>query len=412
MGVNNCTNLVAKASMNLDRYSPMKKSKAYARVKPNWDYFGLIDPEGNYVLEPIFKEIGEWKDGIVLLEKTASKIDVGDEWTNHYNGEYGYFTAEGKMLTDFSFDYARDFYEGMAQVNKNGKWGFIDRSGEIVIECKFEDFGAFHEGECHAKADGKWGWIDLKGDWVLKNEYHSPVNFSYGLAVIEQKEQGSEKTHHRIIDRAGKTVLELPAQWNWYELLSANTLRYGTLPWYPGEGRYGLMNLKGELLTPEKFVADAEQFYHIGEFKEGKIFVETTDESFGYLYESGTFIEEVGYSLPEYVPEPPKTHGVFEEILDFSEGLAVARKGEFWGVVNEAYEEVIAFKFKKRWGRSQGDQGLYFCSDNPKFSCGLLPICEERADNVYAGYMDREGKISIELKFRHIHPFVEVSWGD
>ena len=386
----------------------MPADRAYAKVKPDWDHWGLIDTAGNYVLEPIFHDIKEWKEGIILLEKKPSKIDVGGEWRNHFNGEYGYFSAEGKMLTDFSFGYAQDFYNGLAGVNRGQKWGWIDRNAQLVIPHLFDEIGAFHEGRCHAKLDGKWGWIDLKGKWILKNEYASPLNFSFGMAIVE-KQRADRTVYRYLMDEKGKTLLNLPEEWDWYELLSPRVLRYGRLPMYPGMGNFGLMDLRGKVLTPTHFIADGDLFFHVGYFKEGKLFVgkeEDEEEIYGYLYENGEFEEIKGYVPPKYVPDPVHSHGPYEEILDFSEGLAVARKSEKWGVVNENYEEVVPFKFGKRWGRSQGDQGLYFSQDSPRYSCGLIGINEERPDNVYAGYMDRKGDIAIDLNFRLAQPFV------
>jgi len=37
---------------------------AIAKVKPNWDFWGLIDINGNYVIEPLFNAIYGWNDGI------------------------------------------------------------------------------------------------------------------------------------------------------------------------------------------------------------------------------------------------------------------------------------------------------------------------------------------------------------
>ena len=70
-----------------------KQKTGIAKVKPNWDYWGLIDLNGNYVLEPICHSISNWYDGIARLEKVPTKIDVGGNWTNHLNGEYGFIKA-------------------------------------------------------------------------------------------------------------------------------------------------------------------------------------------------------------------------------------------------------------------------------------------------------------------------------
>ena len=41
------------------------------------------------------------------------------------------------------FDYAGNFNEGFAPVQKDGKWGYINTKGEQIVECKFDDVGYF-----------------------------------------------------------------------------------------------------------------------------------------------------------------------------------------------------------------------------------------------------------------------------
>lgn len=89
---------------------------AIAKVKPYWDFWGMIDSKGNYVLEPICHTISDWKDGISRLEKVSSNIDVGGKWTNHYDGKYGFINSKGKLITDSSFGYANDFSNELAAV--------------------------------------------------------------------------------------------------------------------------------------------------------------------------------------------------------------------------------------------------------------------------------------------------------
>ena len=380
-----------------------KQHIGIAKVKPNWDFWGLIDLNGKYVLEPICHTISDWKDGIARLEKVSTKIDVGGNWTNHYNGEYGYINANGKMITDFSFGYAYDFSSGLAAVNKNKKWGFIDKNGQLVIPFQFDNVHSFQQEGCIVSLNNKLGLIDRNGKWKLENTFESLSDFAFGLGVASTKNGLIFKEQHKfIIDTNGNKIVDLPKEWAWFKPVSEKLILIGTTSGYPGERIYGFMDLQGRIKSKPQFYTTSDSLFDTGQFTNGKLFVETKDGKKGYVNEEGEF-EISNTSISENIKNEIQLRP-FDEVLEFSEGLAVARKGELWGIIDENNKVVIDFKFGKRFVRSVGDKGLFFTDHFPKYSCGLIGICEER-DTIYSGYIDREGKTAIDLKFRIAEPF-------
>ena len=380
-----------------------KQHFGLAKVKPNWDYWGLIDTNGNYVLEPICHNIFDWKDGIALLEKVPTKIDLDDSWTNHYNGEYGFISANGRMITDFSFGDANDFSSGLAAVNKNKKWGFIDRNGQPVIPFQFDNVHSFQQEGCIVSINKKWGLIDKNGKWKLENTFESLSDFAFGLAVASTKNGLIFKEQHNfIIDTKGNKIVDLPKEWAWFKPVSEKLILIGTASGYPGERIYGFMDLQGRIKSKPQFYTTSDSLFDTGQFTNGKLFVETKDGKKGYVNEEGVF-ETSNTSIFKNVKNEIQ-HRPFDEVLEFSEGLAVARKGELWGVIDENNKLVVDFKYKRRIWRTQGDKGLFFTDHFPKYSCGLIGICEER-DTIYSGYIDREGETAIELRYKVAEPF-------
>lgn len=382
----------------------MTDQKAFARVKPNWDFYGLIDLKGNYVLEPIFKTIHNWKNGIARLEKTAAKIDFGGKRTKYSNGQFGFVNSDGNLITDFSFTYAKDFSEGLAGVYKNNKWGFIDATGQLVIPHAFDNASDFKEGLCQVSQNDKWGVIDKKGNWVLKNEYDSLSAFDFGLAIAEKKEGLFNGIKSFVIDKQGNRIVDLPKEWVWFKPVSEKLILIGTTSGYPGERFYGFMDLQGKIKSKPQFYTTSDSLFDTGQFKNGKLYVETKEGKKGYINEDGEFEHSVTPSegsKDTHVNERP-----FDEVLEFAEGLAVARKGKLWGVIDQDNNVVVDFKFQKRMWRTVGDTGLYLSGHFPKYSCGLLGIEDERDETVFAGYIDKKGQIAIDLKFRIIEPFV------
>lgn len=368
-----------------------------AKVKPNWDFWGLIDTDGNYVLEPIYNEIHGWKGGIARLEKISTKNDVSGNWTNHYNGQYGFINANGKMITDFSFEYANDFCNGFASVNKDKKWGFIDENGQLVIPFQFDDVHPFYNGQCNVCIDNKWGVIDKNGKWKLENRFESLSGFAFGLAVATAPSELFFKQRHKfIIDSTGNKIVDIPPEWPYASPISKKLILLTKGSNYPGGSvLYSFMDLQGNIKPNPEFYGMTEFLC----FKNGKLWVKTKDGKDGFINEEGEFIHSESSPtelLKENVEIPLRP---FDEVLPFSEGLAVARQDNLWGVINENNEIVIEFKYQKQNIRTEGNTGLFLADYSPKFSCGLIGIYEER-DTIYSGYMDKEGKTAIELKFR------------
>ncbi len=376
-----------------------------AKVKPNWDFWGLIDLHGNYVLDPICHTISDWKDGIARLEKVSTNIDIGGDWTNHYNGEYGFINANGTMITDFSFGYANDFSLGLAAVNKNKKWGFIDKNGQLVIPFQFDNVHSFQQEGCIVSLNNKWGLIDRNGKWKLENIFESLSSFNFGLAVASTKNGLKSKEHHNfIIDSNGNKIIDLPKEWSWFKPVSEKLILIGTTSEYPGERIYGFMDLQGKIKSTPQFYTTSDSLFDTGQFTNGKLFVETKNGKKGYINEEGEFEISNTYTSKNVKKEMEIHQRPFDEVLQYSEGLAVARKDALWGVIDENNKIKIDFKYQRRIWRTIGDKGLFFTEQFPKFSCGLIGICEER-DTIYSGYIDKEGTTAIELKFRIAEPF-------
>jgi len=57
-------------------------------------------------------------------------------YSGYYSEEsckYGYMRADGTEITQYMYDYAYPFNEGLACVRLDGKYGFIDRDGNTAL---------------------------------------------------------------------------------------------------------------------------------------------------------------------------------------------------------------------------------------------------------------------------------------
>ena len=115
---------------------------------PDRKVTGIYEPgcvhmeESDYELALFGQYIFEAKttEDAVIARRISLPDDYADpgEETRGTVGE-GFAVVKGdQMLTDFVFDEATDFKDGVAAVCKAGKWGYVDQAGKTVISFEFD----------------------------------------------------------------------------------------------------------------------------------------------------------------------------------------------------------------------------------------------------------------------------------
>ena len=92
----------------------------------------------------------------------------------------GYIDKQGQVVINPSFDDARWFSDGLAEVRLGGQWGYIDKQGQTVINLQFKGTREFSEGLAAVSVDSdkrrrgrgsrgflsKYGYIDKSGVYL------------------------------------------------------------------------------------------------------------------------------------------------------------------------------------------------------------------------------------------------------
>ena len=153
------------------------------------------------------------------------------------------FTLEGRVSP---------FHEGRAILERDGRSGAIDRTGRIVIKPRWAQMGPFAMARAVVVQDGKRGFVDTLGAVIVEPQYDEASSYARnGLAIVRAGNS------YRLIDRAGKTVLE-----------SARVLRQvvdDSLVVTPGAKRteLALMDVSGRMINDTIAVSS------IGDFHDG-----------------------------------------------------------------------------------------------------------------------------------------------
>lgn len=222
---------------------------------------------------------------------------------------------------------------------EGNKWGFINAKGQLVIRPQFDAAERFSDGLA-AVLEGKlWFYINTKGKQVIPPRFDKAGAFSEGYALAR-----------------------LPS--GYWEILNKHGKSVGTTSFDPIGRKGGL-----EISTFHNGLAIAENLY------QKKLFINTSGNAVG---------------------------GVYEEAMDFSEGLAAVRKG---GV----RDEVTVWSFVKPDGVEAFP--LTFLRAG-SFSEGIAPAekMEGRKDPGM-GYIDKSGDYVLRPQFSEARPFYSgLAW--
>jgi len=190
--------------------------------------WGLIDRDGNWVIQPRFQQLVKPAEGLVpakqdgkmgYIDKSgATKIAFKYFLTNSFSNGRGvvftidqkanYVKQDGEELLKTPVDMAHDFSDGMASVQKDGKWGFIDRSGKLVINYQFDSAGPFVGGLAPVTAGDFSGYIKKDGTRAFPMpRAGTPAPFEGCLARAVWYKKNVVPLY-AWIDRTGKVVWE------------------------------------------------------------------------------------------------------------------------------------------------------------------------------------------------------------
>jgi hypothetical protein len=192
--------------------------------------YGFVDHEGKVVIPPQFMPAGEFPDdssnlpvgGLdrewVYFDRTG-KIQIRIPFGEHLENpnpfadgrlrfkegfNWGYKDASGGWAIPPKYNDARDFANGIAQVQEGDKWITIDIHGKTVPPDKksLRVVGPYREGLALAADNGLMGWVDQREKLAFPlRKYQKAFAFSGGLARFELDDL------YGYLDRSGNIAI-------------------------------------------------------------------------------------------------------------------------------------------------------------------------------------------------------------
>ena len=269
--------------------------------------YGLVDKNGNYIVQPVYDHMGTYFfDGLLLVRN---------------DGKVGFMNDRGEIVIPLQFESASFFSHGLAYAKLDGKYGYINTKGEFVVEPEFEDAGAFtSDGYAKVKLDGKWGYIDRNGEFIAEPAYDYARDFSGGYAVVKIGELWG------IIDSDGEYIVD-PA--HGYD--SIGYFQNGAAA-VEKDGFCGFVNGKGV-----EFVAP--RYKKVSHFaKNGLAPVVLENGKYGYINLDGEIVIEPIFDAHV---DSKGVYSLPSGCVFYDDGYAVARQNGKFGVINADGEFVV-----------------------------------------------------------------------
>lgn len=313
-----------------DEVSDLINERAIVKVK---GLYGLIRKDGSYVLKPEYQNL-------TFLEEASNefvRMDIKRE-------RFGIVDKEGKLKAVPMFDKIFPFKNGLARVMVNGKYGFIDSTNSFVVEPKYENANDYSEGLAAVQVNKKWGYLNTKGVEVILPTYQAVGNFKSGLSpVLKDGKIGyiqpneklvvaaiyakgtefvkntavvtSDKGKQGIIDTTGKVILDL----KYDEVKIMNSNRFAKVK---TGNAYKIYDTKYQ-----KFI-NKKSFDDVGDFSSGMAVVKIGNY-YNYIDSTGKMV-----ITKKYAAAAP-----------FSNGLARVKYENKFGFINTKGDVVFDFLF-------------------------------------------------------------------
>lgn len=226
-----------------------EQSEQVYTVKLNNKY-GAIDVYGNYILQPRFDKLGDFKNG------KAYYID---------NGSYGFITKGGKTF-NARYQWISDFDENnIAIVKLNGLYGLINDSDSLFLNARYELILKAEHSNFVLVRNNKYGFYSSKNCFItdVDNEFKKELPVSYytngqSFKLIKNKKQA-------IMDANGKITIDF-GMYDEVYFVQNNLIRIKK------KTKYGFVDRKLNLSIPLKYL-------EAGDFKDSISICKTKNET-------------------------------------------------------------------------------------------------------------------------------------
>ncbi len=176
----------------------------FARIKNSEGKWGFIDNEGETVIKPEYKEVGDFHEGVAYAHKI-----VYNEDSSEVTSKKGFINEEGEEVIKFKTEtqFLPIASQGLIAFRPESKeeieWGFMDLTGEKIIKpsAKYTEVFPFLESGAVYRNEDKYGVLDLEGKPSIKAKYQYILPAFGDYIISDDNEVG-------LVDKDGESVIK------------------------------------------------------------------------------------------------------------------------------------------------------------------------------------------------------------
>lgn len=279
-------------------------SKLIASVEESGKYFfGVLDEKAKPVIPIKYDRIEVISDD---LYEVTSEDDVA------------VFSREGKNISDFSLDSVQTLDNNFVQTFRNGKRGLISSSGDFVISPKYKNI-VFEGEKIRAEKFRQWHAFDDTNQLLATYAYDDVVPMGDDIykvtvgkaqALIHQSDSMlTSFSNFEIQDQLGK----------WVSVKQ--------------NGKSGILHFDGKMFLEPSYdsIRFVKNLFIVKHKLNGK-------RGWSLINEQGEII----------------TDQIYEEITWLGDSYYKAKRGDYWGVINDLGKEIIYCKYDSIKQYTQG----------------------------------------------------------
>lgn len=199
--------------------------------------WGLLRPDGSYLVQPEYDAINEFVNGYAIIVK---------------DNKYGFINTAGEVIIEPQFDDVSSFKDGLAIAKKDNMYGFIAPSGKFKVSPVYDNVKPFNNtGQAVVTHKGRKGILNRDGTYFLKPIYKNLTFVADKLIVV----QDSATKKYGLLKPNGKEISKLI-----YDDVGSFFKEETT--YVEINGKYALLNNEGQVLT--QFIFDDMTLFNKG----------------------------------------------------------------------------------------------------------------------------------------------------
>lgn len=144
--------------------------------------YGIIDKNGNYVLNPDYSHIHSQDGGKYYFVVKNDKLNMLDNVFNKMF-ECDYYEFKPINVGNNKVGQITNYYNDLLNIFNGNKWGYLDLKGNVVIDYKYDIAGAFNKQgyssvvSKNINGENKYGLIDKNDNIIIDFQYDKYLSF-------------------------------------------------------------------------------------------------------------------------------------------------------------------------------------------------------------------------------------------